>query len=157
MSAMQLSTDGLKSIIKSHYLYRAIDDSGMTLDICLDKKRDSQASYAFLKRLIKQFRERRFLSLINSHHYFTLLDSYDNFFESTIHQTSKYLSNIIEPNHGLIKKRHKLYRFIRTDSLTIKGLETIHSISSLHGPDKNLCLFIFLSLQLNRFFLFYIK
>ncbi|MFS1213839.1 DDE-type integrase/transposase/recombinase, partial [Enterococcus lactis] len=34
-----------------HYLYRAIDADGLTLDIWLRKKRDTQAAYAFLKRL----------------------------------------------------------------------------------------------------------
>ena len=38
-----------------HYLYRAIDADGLTLDIWLQKKRDTQAAYAFLKRLHKQF------------------------------------------------------------------------------------------------------
>ena len=40
-----------------HYLYRAIDADGLTLDIWLRKKRDTQAAYAFLKRLVKQFDE----------------------------------------------------------------------------------------------------
>lgn len=33
---------------KWHYLYRAIDSSGLTLDIWLRKNRDSQAAYSFL-------------------------------------------------------------------------------------------------------------
>ena len=40
-----------------HYLYRAIDADGLTLDIWLRKKRDTQAAYAFLKRLHNQFGE----------------------------------------------------------------------------------------------------
>ncbi|PHL11569.1 DDE-type integrase/transposase/recombinase, partial [Enterococcus faecium] len=40
-----------------YYLYRAIDADGLTLDIWLRKKRDTQAAYAFLKRLHKQFGE----------------------------------------------------------------------------------------------------
>ncbi|WP_141749045.1 DDE-type integrase/transposase/recombinase, partial [Enterococcus sp. HMSC063H10] len=40
-----------------HYLYRAIDADGLTLDIWLRKKRDTQAAYAFLKRLHKQLGE----------------------------------------------------------------------------------------------------
>ena len=38
-------------------LYRAIEADGLTLDIWLRKKRDTQAAYAFLKRLRKQFGE----------------------------------------------------------------------------------------------------
>jgi len=44
-----------KPILKSkeNYLYRSIDADGLTLDIWLRKKRDTQAAYAFLKRLVK--------------------------------------------------------------------------------------------------------
>ncbi len=45
------------SKLKENYLYRAIDADGLTLDIWLRKKRDTQAAYAFLKRLVKQFDE----------------------------------------------------------------------------------------------------
>ena len=41
----------LKSKGKWHYLYRAIDADGLTLDIWLRKKRDTQAAYAFLKEI----------------------------------------------------------------------------------------------------------
>ncbi len=47
----------LSNLVKWHYLYRAIDADGLTLDIWLRKKRDTQAAYAFLKRLVKQFDE----------------------------------------------------------------------------------------------------
>ena len=40
-----------------HYLYRAIDADGLTLDTWLRKKWDTQAAYALLKRLPKQFGE----------------------------------------------------------------------------------------------------
>ena len=46
---------------KWHYLYRAIDVDGLTLDIWLRKKRDTQAAYAFLKRLKNQFGEPKVL------------------------------------------------------------------------------------------------
>lgn len=46
---------------KWHYLYCAIDADGLTLDIWLRKKRDTQAAYAFLKRLKKQFGEPKVL------------------------------------------------------------------------------------------------
>lgn len=42
---------------KWRYLYHAIDKEGYTLDIQLRKKRDHQAAYAFMKRLVKIFGE----------------------------------------------------------------------------------------------------
>ncbi|EGO8994314.1 IS6 family transposase, partial [Enterococcus faecalis] len=81
-----------------HYLYRAIDADGLTLDIWLRKKRDTQAAYAFLKRLHKQFGE------------------------------PKAIVTDIEQDHRPIKRRNKFYQSLRTASSTIKGMETIRGI-----------------------------
>ena len=44
-----------------HYLYRAIDADGLTLDIWLRKQRDMQAAYVFLKSIHKQFGQHRII------------------------------------------------------------------------------------------------
>uniref|UniRef100_UPI00356AB2A6 IS6 family transposase n=1 Tax=Enterococcus sp. HMSC072H05 TaxID=1715012 RepID=UPI00356AB2A6 len=125
---------------KWHYLYRAIDSSGITLDIWLRKNRDKQAAYAFFKRLIKQFGEPRVLvtdkapSLSSA---FNRLHS-EGLFSKTEHRTNKYLNNIIEQDHRHIKKRHKLYQSIRTAASTIKGIETIHALYKISQRDKSL-------------------
>ncbi|MCH2824177.1 DDE-type integrase/transposase/recombinase, partial [Listeria monocytogenes] len=75
------------------YLYRAIDAAGLTLDIWLRKKRDTQAAYAFLKRLVKQFDEPRGLvtdkapSISSA---FKKLQAHW-FYQRTEHRTVKYL------------------------------------------------------------------
>ena len=38
-------------------MYRAIDEDGLTLEIWLRKNRETQAAYAFLKRIVKQIDE----------------------------------------------------------------------------------------------------
>jgi len=125
---------------KWHYLYRAIDSTGITLDIWLRKNRDSQAAYSFFKRLIKQFGEPRVLvtdkapSLTCA---FNRLKS-EGVCAVTVHRTSKYLNNIIEQDHRPIKKRHKLYQSIRTAATTIKGIETIHALYKKSRKDGNL-------------------
>lgn len=48
--------------VKWSYLYRAIDTDGHTLDIQLRKKRNHQAAYAFMKRLVKTFGEQTVLT-----------------------------------------------------------------------------------------------
>ena len=113
-----------------HYLYRAIDSSGLTLDIWLRKNRDSQSAYSFFKRLIKHFGEPRVIVTDKAPSLncaFNRLKS-ENLFTKTEYRTSKYLNNIIEQDHRPIKKRHKLYQSIRTASTTIKGIETIHAL-----------------------------
>ena len=113
-----------------HYLYRAIDADGLTLDIWLRKKRDTQAAYAFLKRLHKQFGEPKAIvtdkapSLGSA---FRKLQSV-GLYTKTEHRTVKYLNNLIEQDHRLIKRRNKFYQSLRTASSTIKGMETLRGI-----------------------------
>ncbi len=122
----------LYSIIKGkwHYLYRAIDADGLTLDIWLRKKRDTQAAYASLKRLVKQFDEPRVLvtdkapSIASA---FKKLQAH-GFYQRTEHRTVKYLNNLIEQDHRPIKRRNKFYRSLRTASTTIKGMEAIRGL-----------------------------
>ncbi|SMK42776.1 Integrase core domain protein [Enterococcus faecium] len=95
-----------------HYLYRAIDADGLTLDIWLRKKRDTQAAYAFLKRLVKQFDEPKVVvtdkapSITSA---FKKLKEY-GFYQGTEHRTIKYLNNLIEQDHRPVKRRNKFYR-----------------------------------------------
>ena len=106
-----------------HYLYRAIDADGLTLDIWLRKKRDTQAAYAFLKRLHKQqFGEPKAIvtdkapSLGSA---FRKLQSV-GLYPKTEHRTVKYLNHLIEQDHRPIKlieqdhrpikRRNKFYR-----------------------------------------------
>ncbi|TXK36505.1 IS6 family transposase, partial [Lactococcus sp. dk310] len=57
LSSWKMDETYIKVKGRWHYLYRAIDSDGLTLDIWLRKKRDTQSAYAFLKRLRKQFGE----------------------------------------------------------------------------------------------------
>ncbi len=84
-----------------HYLYRAIDADGLTLDIWLRKKRDTQAAYAFLKRLHKQFGEPKAIVTDKAHSLgsaFRKLQSV-GLYTKTEHRTVKYLNNLIEQDH----------------------------------------------------------
>lgn len=112
---------------KWHYLYRAIDSSGMTLDIWLRKNRDSQAAYALFKRLLIQFGEPKSLVTDKAPSLTCTLNRLksEGLFTDTAHRTSKYLNSIIEQSHRSIKKRNRLYQSIRTASSTIKRIETI--------------------------------
>lgn len=84
-----------------HYLYRAIDADGLTLDIWLRKKRDTQAAYAFLKRLHKQFSEPKAIVTDKAPSLgpaFRKLQSV-GLYTKTEHRTVKYLNNLIEQDH----------------------------------------------------------
>ncbi|MDU0407096.1 hypothetical protein N42HA_00075 [Lactococcus lactis] len=99
-----------------HYLYRAIDADGLTLDIWLRKKRDTQAAYAFLKRLHKQFGEPKAIVTDKAPSLgfaFRKLQSV-GLYTKTEHRTVKYLNNLIEQDHRPIKRRIKFYQSLRT-------------------------------------------
>ncbi len=79
-------------------LYRAIDADGLTVDIWLRKKRDTQAAYAFLKRLHKQFGEPKAIVTDKA---FSLGSAFRKLqsvglYTKTEHRTVKYLNNLIE-------------------------------------------------------------
>ena len=113
-----------------HYLYRAIDADGLTLDIWLRKKRDTQAAYAFLKRLHKQFGHPRVIvtDKAPSIGYAFKKLQHNGLYVKTEHRTVKYLNNLIEQDHRPIKRRNKFYRSLRTASSTIKGRDNSRNI-----------------------------
>ncbi|MEK4605484.1 IS6 family transposase [Bacillus sp. FSL L8-0099] len=115
------------------YLYRAIDKEGYTLDIQLRKKRNHQAAYTFMKRLVKVFGEPTVLTTDKAP---ALLCAFNKlrrqgFYQTTIHCTIKYLNNLIEQDHRHIKRRLAKsagFQSLRHASRTLKGIETIHAI-----------------------------
>ncbi len=115
------------------YLYRAIDKDGHTLDIQLRKKRDHQAAYAFIKRLVKYFGE---LTVLTTDKAPALLCGFNKlrkqgFYQTTIHCSIKHLNNLIEQDHRHIKRRFANsigFQNLRHASRIIKGIGTIHAL-----------------------------
>ncbi|TXK45948.1 IS6 family transposase [Lactococcus sp. dk322] len=140
LSSWKMDETYIKIKGKWHYLYRAIDADGLTLDIWLRKKRDTQAAYAFLKRLHKQFGQPRVVvtdkapSIASA---FRKLQK-NGLYTKTEHRTVKYLNNLIEPDHRSIKRRNKFYRSLRTASTTINGMETIQGIYKKNRRNETL-------------------
>ncbi|EAD7580723.1 IS6 family transposase, partial [Listeria monocytogenes] len=122
------------------YLYRAIDSSGLTLDIWLRKRRNIASAYAFFKRLSKQFGEPRVIVTDKAPSLTVAIDRLKSrgFLQQTEHRTVKYLNNLIEQDHRKIKRRSKKYQQIRTASITIQGMETIHALYKKSQRDGNL-------------------
>ncbi|WP_144569499.1 IS6 family transposase [Bacillus pseudomycoides] len=115
------------------YLYRAIDIEGHTLDIQLRKKRDHQAAYAFMKRLVKMFGEPTILTTDKAP---ALLCAFKKlrekgFCKHITHCTIKHLNNLIEQDHRHVKPRFSKsagFQNLRHASRTLKGIETVHSL-----------------------------
>ncbi|MBJ8055052.1 IS6 family transposase [Bacillus cereus] len=115
------------------YLYRAIDKESHTLDIQLRKRRDTQAAYAFMKRLFQTFGEPTVLTTDKAPSLLCALKKLKekDFYKNTVHYTAKHLNNRIEQDHRHVKRRFARssgFQNIRHASRTIKGIETIHAL-----------------------------
>ena len=91
---------------KWHYLYRAIDADGLTLDIWLRKKKGHTSSLMLLSGNSEVFDEPKVVvtdksPLITSA--FKKLKEY-GFYQGTEHRTIKYLNNLIEQDHRPVKE-----------------------------------------------------
>ncbi|PGV97519.1 IS6 family transposase, partial [Bacillus cereus] len=115
------------------YLYRAIDKEGYTLDIQLRKKRNHQAAYMFMKRLVKAFGEPTILTTDKAPALLCALKKlkHNGLYVHTKHCTVKHFNNFIEQDHRHIKRRFVKsagFQNLRHASRTLKGIETIHAI-----------------------------
>lgn len=104
------------------------------------KKRDTQAAYAFLKRLKQQFGEPKVLVTDKAPSIRSAFKKLQNngVYLKTEHRTVKYLNNLIEQDHRPIKRRNKLYQSLRTTSATIKGMEAIRGIDKKRRKEGTL-------------------
>ena len=77
----------------------------MTLDIWLRKKRDTQAAYACLKRLHKQFGQPNVIVTDKAPSIGSAFRKlqHNGLYATTEHRTVKYLNNLIEQDHRPIK------------------------------------------------------
>ncbi|PFY97049.1 IS6 family transposase [Bacillus pseudomycoides] len=128
------------------YLYRAIDKEGHTLDIQLRQKRDTQAAYAFMKRLVQTFGEPTVLTTDKAPSLLCALKKLKekDLSKNTAHYTAKHLNNFIERDHRHVKRcfaRSSGFQNLRHASRTIKGIETIHAIHKRKRSLQPNCVF----------------
>jgi len=119
-----------------HYLYRAVDKHGQTLDWMLSVKRNKKAAKKFFKKM-----------LANSHVSTPSVINVDKnpafppahqelILEGELPSTTKlrrvkYLNNIVENDHKFVKHKSRYrqwYQFFDTASVTISGIETMRMI-----------------------------
>ncbi|MBJ8025703.1 IS6 family transposase [Bacillus cereus] len=115
------------------YLHRTIAQEGYTLDIQIHKTRDHQATYMFMKRLVKAFGEPMVLTTDKAPALLCAFKKlkHNGFYVHTKHCTVKHLNNLIEQDHRHIKRRFVQsagFQNLRHASRTLKGIETIHAI-----------------------------
>ncbi len=121
---------------KWHYLYRAIDKYGHTLDWMLSRYRNQQAAKRFFKkvlsndhvsvpRVINVDKNAAFPPAMND------LNIENDLLENTTLRQIKYLNNSIENDHKSTKRKARYrqwYQSFDTASKTIDGMEAMRSL-----------------------------
>lgn len=119
------------------YLYRAIDQHGNTVDFYLSSHRGIKAAKRFLARVLKKANRWQKPKIINT----DKAPSYKAAIhqlkqegicpKDTQHRSSKYMNNIIEGDHGRLKRLIKPtlgFKSYKTADATLKGFEVMRAI-----------------------------
>jgi hypothetical protein len=121
---------------RAHYVYRAVDRHGRSVDSLLCNKRTIEAAQAFLQKAVGS-PGARWPSTINldgyvaSHRAIRLLGKEDARWQSVKVRNCRYLNNIVEQDHRANKRRCASmlgFKTFRTAALTLSGIELAHRI-----------------------------
>ena len=121
---------------KWHYLYRAVDKFGNTIDFYLSKTRNAKAAKRFLGKALNAKRNEcpYVITVDKNPAYPAAIEELKNegkLPEDIPIRQVKYLNNIVEQDHRRVKRksRHAMgYFSYKTAYNTIRGIETMHMI-----------------------------
>src|SRR6202521_3395227 len=121
---------------KWHYLYRAVDKQGRSIDFMLRPDRGIAAAQAFFRKALASHPDRapRKVTLdghVPSHRALRLLRREHPAWRRVRVRCSKYLNNIVEQDHRAHKAKcraMKSFQSFKTAATTIAGLEFAHRI-----------------------------
>ncbi|MCL6270751.1 IS6 family transposase [Sansalvadorimonas sp. 2012CJ34-2] len=128
---------------QDHYLYRAVDKEGNTIDFLLTKKRDTKAAKAFFRKAIRQNGPPGKVAIDKSGANNYALVSIntklkDNDPKIIIYQ-SNYLNNIVEQDHRFVKRLTRpmmQFKNFKTAKATLAGIELSHMLRKGQYPDS---------------------
>jgi transposase-like protein len=125
---------------KWKYLFRAVDKHGRLIAFMLSDRRNTNAAYRFLRKAIKAMTHYPPSSITTDK-----LASYPKAIlrlqkegllaKDVVHRTSKYLNNILEADHGALKRvirPTRGFQTMNTAAATLKGFEIMRMIRRGH-------------------------
>ena len=120
----------------AHYLYRAVDKYGKTVDSLLCVDRSESAARAFFNKALKTHQPLRPRKVnldgnAASHRALRLLRQENPEWRSVLVRSNRYLNNIVEQDHRAIKRRCApmlALKSFRTAAVTLAGVELAHRI-----------------------------
>ena len=122
------------------YLFRAVDKHGRLITFMLSDRRNTNAAYRFLRKAIKAMSTYPPSSITTDK-----LASYPKAIlrlqeegllsKEVVHRTSKYLNNILEADHGALKRvirPTRGFQTMKTAAATLTGFEIMRMIRRGH-------------------------
>ena len=122
------------------YLFRAVDKHGQLIDFMLSDRRNTRAAYRFLRKALRTVSDYPPSSITTDK-----LASYPRAIlrlqnegllsKDAVHRTSKYLNNILEADHGALKRvirPTRGFQTMRTAAATLTGFEIMRMIRRGH-------------------------
>jgi IS6 family transposase len=122
------------------YLFRAVDKQGRLIDSMLSGRRDTNAAYRFLRKALPAVSDSPPSSITTDK-----LASYPRAIlrlqnegllsKDVVHRTSKYLNNLLEADHGALKRVIRPtcgFQSMKTAGATLKGFEIMRMIRRGH-------------------------
>lgn len=119
-----------------HYLYRAVDKNGLTVESLLCNSRGREAARAFFQHAVGR-EECDWPDKVNvdghaaTHLALRQLGREDRRWRSVVVRSNRYLNNIIEQDHRAVKRRCAAMlglKSFRTAQVTLAGIELAHRI-----------------------------
>jgi transposase-like protein len=122
------------------YLFRAVDKHGQLIAFMLSDRRDTNAAYRFLRKAIKAMSNYPPSSIttdkLASYPKAILRLQNEGLLSKDVeHRTSKYLNNVIEADHGALKRvirPTRGFQTMKTAAATLKGFEIMRMIRRGH-------------------------
>jgi len=122
------------------YLFRAVDKHGRLIAFMLSDRRNTNAAYHFLRKAIKSMNTYPPSSITTDKlasypKAIRRLQAEGSLSEDVEHRTSKYLNNIIEADHGALKRviqPTRGFQTMKTAAATLTGFEIMRMIRRSH-------------------------
>ncbi|WP_372364928.1 IS6 family transposase [Candidatus Uabimicrobium sp. HlEnr_7] len=119
------------------YLYRAVDSNGNTIDFYLSATRNANAAKRFLGKILSKRKDWEMPRVINTDKAgcysaaIRELKEESTLPQETQHRQVKYLNNIVQSDHGKLKRLIKPtlgFKSMKTAYATIKGFEIMRTL-----------------------------
>ncbi len=124
-----------------HYLYRAVDKEGNTIDFLLSKKRDKKTAKRFLLKAITQNGLPEKITIDGCAANKAAIEEFNSDNDTSIEvRQVKYLNNIVEQDHRSIKRITNFmlgFKSFDSASITLNGIEIVHMLRKRQLPSQD--------------------